>query len=230
MNLETAEFLLRIACAALAGTAVGTERELRGHPAGLRTHALVSIGAAAFTVAGFVDWGSGSGTADPTRLAAQVVSGIGFIGAGAILRDGTGVKGLTTATTIWVSGALGVAFGTGSYFLAAGATAIVLAVLTLFRRLNATLNKHGRSTATLDVEYEIGHGTIGPIVRSIQDLDARIEWLTIEDTPQTEGADLRRVQLEIASRHSLGELFEIVAEPLQAQPEVRSINLRPTVK
>jgi len=223
MQIENIELLLRIASAALAGTAVGLERELRGHPAGLRTHALVAIGAAAFTVAGAIDWGIEGVVADPTRLAAQVVSGIGFIGAGAILRDGTGVKGLTTATTIWVAGAIGVTFGTGNYTIAVGATAIVMVVLISLKWLAKPATKYGRSVSTVDVEYEIGHGTIGPIIRSIQDLDASIDGIVVEDTAHAERADVRRVQLSVSTRTSaVDSLFSTLSIELQSRPEVRA--------
>jgi len=226
MQIDNIDLILRVASAALAGTAVGMERELRGHPAGLRTHALVSIGAAVFTVAGTVDWGIENVVSDPTRLAAQVVSGIGFIGAGAILRDGTGVKGLTTATTIWVAGAMGVMFGTGNYVIAVGSTAIVLAALIMLRWLAKPLTKHGRSTSTVDVEYEIGHGTIGPIIRSIQDRDANIDGIVVEDTAHADSADLRRVQLSVSSRTSaVDTLFESLSIELQSRPEVRKVRI-----
>lgn len=122
---------LRLLVALGAGLALGMERELRGHPAGLRTHILVSVGAAMFTIAGaygFADLARGVNF-DPARIAAQVASGIGFIGAGAILRDGASVRGLTTAATLWLSASVGVMSGSGNYALVLVGTGIVLLAL-----------------------------------------------------------------------------------------------------
>src|SRR4051794_19328987 len=108
---------LRLGVAALAGLTLGFERELRARAAGLRTHALVAVGAALFTIAGaygFADIPRGPNV-DPARIAAQVASGIGFLGAGAILRQGYGVRGLTTAATLWLAAAIGGAAGAGAH-------------------------------------------------------------------------------------------------------------------
>ena len=107
------------------------ERERRGHAAGFRTMAMVSVGSCLFTLVGAELFGGSR--VDPTRIAAQVVTGIGFLGAGAILRAGGSIRGLTTAATIWVVAAIGMAAGFGAYVLAAGCTALVLAALVLMR-------------------------------------------------------------------------------------------------
>jgi putative Mg2+ transporter-C (MgtC) family protein len=118
------DILLRLAAALVLGAAVGFEREFRGHPAGLRTMATVSVGSCLFTSLGF--FFLPGHTTDPTRIAAQVVSGVGFLGAGAIFRSSDHVRGLTTAAAVWVVAAIGMAAGFGLYTLAAGGTAIVL--------------------------------------------------------------------------------------------------------
>ena len=130
--LQQAELLLRLLVALLLGAAIGLERTRRQHAAGFRTMAMVSVGACLFTLLGSV---LGSRTTDPTRIAAQVVTGIGFLGAGAILREGTGIRGLTTAATIWVVAAIGMAAGFGLYVLAVGATLLVLVALIAMRVL-----------------------------------------------------------------------------------------------
>jgi putative Mg2+ transporter-C (MgtC) family protein len=119
---------LRLLLAAALGGAIGFQREKVGKPAGLRTHMLISIGAALFTVTSIYAF---SGNADPSRIAAGVVTGIGFIGAGAIIfRSADGyVAGLTTASTIWVAAGIGLAAGAGMYIAALVTTAIVLVVL-----------------------------------------------------------------------------------------------------
>jgi putative Mg2+ transporter-C (MgtC) family protein len=117
---------VRLVVAALLGALVGYERERGGKPAGIRTHGLVSIGAALFTVVSIAGF---SGAGDPARVAAQVVVGIGFIGAGVILHDRESVHGLTTAASLWVTGAIGACVGTGLLLIALVTTVLVFAIL-----------------------------------------------------------------------------------------------------
>ena len=129
-DLSFGHLILRIVLAGLLGGLVGIEREFSDQPAGFRTHILVSFGAALFTLAGAYGVDAFVGvkgvTFDPTRVAAQVVTGIGFLGAGAILRQGVTVRGLTTAASLWVTAAVGVAAGLGYY---TGAIAVALATV-----------------------------------------------------------------------------------------------------
>lgn len=125
---------LRLIVASLLGAAVGLEREFHAHPAGMRTHLLVSLGSAAFTVLSIFFFDTqpapnGSLPADPSRIAAQIVSGIGFLGAGAILKYGSSVRGLTTAASLWATAAVGMAAGAGAWIVAIATT--VLIVLSL---------------------------------------------------------------------------------------------------
>ncbi|HYK94852.1 MAG TPA: MgtC/SapB family protein [Candidatus Dormibacteraeota bacterium] len=123
---------VRLLVAAGLGLAIGFEREIHGHPAGLRTHMLVALGSALFTVLsidGFLDKATGAGPVDPTRIAAQIVSGIGFLGAGAILKDGIVIRGLTTAASLWATSAVGMATGAGEYVIGAVAAAVILVSL-----------------------------------------------------------------------------------------------------
>jgi putative Mg2+ transporter-C (MgtC) family protein len=132
------ELLARLALAAVLGMVVGFEREHAGHTAGVRTHLLVAVGSALFTELSFVAFAS-SGDADAARVAAQVVTGIGFLGAGAILRYGRVVRGLTTAASIWAVAALGMAAGTGEYVLGIGGTVIILLALAPLRAVVRTI-------------------------------------------------------------------------------------------
>jgi putative Mg2+ transporter-C (MgtC) family protein len=126
---------LRLLFACVLGGLIGFERELRDREAGVRTHLLVSLGSALFTIVsafGFHEFLVNGGSvvrADPTRIAAQIVTGIGFLGAGAIIREGLSVRGLTTAATLWVVAAIGMACGAGYYWPAAAATALTLFAL-----------------------------------------------------------------------------------------------------
>jgi putative Mg2+ transporter-C (MgtC) family protein len=122
------ELTLRLLLAAGLGAVLGIEREIRRKPAGLRTNILIALGSAMFTTVS-VRLADGGGT--PDRIAAQIVTGIGFLGAGAILRSGRNVHGMTTAATIWVNAAIGMAAGSGEYGMATIATAITLIVLAV---------------------------------------------------------------------------------------------------
>jgi putative Mg2+ transporter-C (MgtC) family protein len=132
------ELIQRLVLAAALGAVIGFERELRQKSAGLRTNILIALGSALFTVMS-IEIGEARG-ADPARIAAQIVTGIGFLGAGAIMRTAGSVQGLTTAATVWVNAAVGVAAGGGECQLAlmsTGLTVIVLLVLVPIERVLA---------------------------------------------------------------------------------------------
>jgi putative Mg2+ transporter-C (MgtC) family protein len=128
VHLSYLDFLARLGLALALGGAIGLERELNAQPAGFRTHALVCIGGALFTAAGTQIIGS-----DHARVAVAVASGIGFLGAGAILRDGQRIRGLTTAASLWATAAVGLADGVGLYAVAATFAAVIVIVLTLLK-------------------------------------------------------------------------------------------------
>ena len=126
---ETIEMILRLVLAAVLGGLIGAEREYRGKVAGTRTHLLVALGAALMMLVSRYGFG---GQGDPGRVAAQIVSGIGFIGAGAIMVDRHSVHGLTTAAGIWVAAGIGMATAAGLYVLALATTALSLVGLEVF--------------------------------------------------------------------------------------------------
>jgi putative Mg2+ transporter-C (MgtC) family protein len=134
----------RLLLAAVLGGAIGAERELNDQAAGLRTHMLLTIGACLFTLISAYGFGGGIGT-DPSRLAAQIVTGIGFLGGGAIVRHGLTVKGLTTAASIWATASVGVAVGAGSYVLGIGGAVLVVGTLVGLRRVSNLLQRWGVS-------------------------------------------------------------------------------------
>jgi len=125
------DILVRILAAASLGAALGLEREVHGHQAGMRTHMHVALGSAVFTVMSIYGFPKtpDSGATDPSRISAQIVTGIGFLGAGAIIKYGTNIRGLTTAASLWVVASIGLAAGAGAYFLAAGGTLVALVAL-----------------------------------------------------------------------------------------------------
>ena len=128
------DLIMRLALAAVLGAAIGLEREYRQKPAGLRTNILIALGAALFTTVSIQIGGPG---ASPDRIAAQVVTGIGFLGGGAILRAGHTVHGMTTAATIWVNAAVGMAAGAGQFATASEATGLTLVVLAVLPPVEA---------------------------------------------------------------------------------------------
>lgn len=130
MNIAYSEMILRLVVSSILGGIIGLEREVKSRPAGIRTHMLVSLGATLLMLVSMYGFEGG----DPARLAAQVVSGIGFLGAGAILRKGDDVSGLTTAASVWVSGGIGLAIGNG-YYMGGVITALIVLLCLLSLRV-----------------------------------------------------------------------------------------------
>jgi putative Mg2+ transporter-C (MgtC) family protein len=130
------DLAFRLLLSAVFGAAIGLEREINGHPAGMRTHLLVSLGSALFTVMSIYGFGPSTPATpvDPSRIAAQIVSGIGFLGAGAIIKDGLSIRGLTTAASLWATAAVGLAAGAAQHILAGvGALIIIFSLWPLSR-------------------------------------------------------------------------------------------------
>ena len=190
LSLNWDEALLRIALAGVLGGLIGLERELREREAGLRTHLLVSVGAALFTIAGA--YGFESARVDPTRVAAQIVTGIGFLGAGAIIRQGFSVRGLTTAATLWVVGAVGLAAGAGYYSGAVITTAVVLIALWPLRIVAYHLLRRFRAEdGRLFVELPAGTPP-GNVIDEVVRTGVRISSIGVGQ----EG-DRRRLELDV---------------------------------
>lgn len=136
--ISETDILLRLVIAAALGTLVGLERERHDQPAGLRTHMILVVGATlamCLSINLATGWAGDAPNGDPARLAAQVVSGIGFLGAGAILRYGTSVKGLTTAASLWTMAVVGLSVGAGHFLSAAAATGLLLIILSIINRV-----------------------------------------------------------------------------------------------
>jgi putative Mg2+ transporter-C (MgtC) family protein len=134
----------QIVLAALLGGMIGAEREWRGHAAGLRTNSLVAMGSCLFTILSIVAFPLQGSSQDTARIAAQIVTGIGFLGAGVVLHSGNRVRGLTTAATIWQVAAIGMAVGTRFYFLAVFTTLFTVAVLVLLHPVSQWLEHRRR--------------------------------------------------------------------------------------
>jgi putative Mg2+ transporter-C (MgtC) family protein len=186
-DLSSAELLLRLALAAALGGAIGAERELRDREAGFRTHLLVSLGAALFTLVSayaWTDWAFSTPAGlvfDPTRIAAQVVTGIGFIGAGAIIRQGLSIRGLTTAATLWIVAAIGMAAGAGYYTAAVVTTALVLVSLWPLRLVaHQVFSRLRAEEGQLSVFLRSGAGGAS-LISALEDFGARLRRLDFEE-------------------------------------------------
>jgi putative Mg2+ transporter-C (MgtC) family protein len=184
-TLEWPHVLLRLSVAAVLGGAIGMERELRERQAGLRTHLVVCVGSALFTLVsayGFHEFLVNGGSlvrTDPTRIAAQIVSGIGFLGAGAIIRQGLSVRGLTTAATLWLVAAIGMAAGAGYYSAALFATAGALLTLGPLRIVAYKIVRRYRPEVDrLLVEIPAG-GSPGAVLEAIERRGGRVVSLAI---------------------------------------------------
>jgi putative Mg2+ transporter-C (MgtC) family protein len=197
-DLSWLDIVLRIGIAAALGGAIGLERELRDREAGLRTHLLVSVGSALFTMVSayaWTDWRFSTEEGlvfDPTRIAAQVVTGIGFLGAGAIIRQGLSVKGLTTAATLWVVAAIGMASGVGYYEAAFVTTALVLISLWPLRLLAYRLSARTRpEEGRIAVDLPAGASAVS-VLEAVEKAGADVTSLEFE-----EEGDRRRVDLSV---------------------------------
>jgi putative Mg2+ transporter-C (MgtC) family protein len=188
------QVLLRLSVAAGLGAAIGIEREVRDREAGIRTHLLVSLGSALFTIVsayGFHEFVTNGGSVvrtDPTRIAAQIVTGIGFLGAGAIIREGLSVRGLTTAGSLWVVAAIGMAAGAGYWWPAVVATGLTLLALGPLRFVaHRTIERIKPEENRLLVELR-PEAEVGPFLDQLRD---------VRHFELTEEPDRRVVQLEL---------------------------------
>ena len=219
------ELVLRLLLAAFLAGAIGLEREVRDQPAGFRTHMLVSLGACLFAVISAYGWVPFTKDhpgvlirVDPTRIAAQIVTGIGFLGAGAILRSGMSVRGLTTAASLWVVAAIGAAIGLGSYVVGAATALIALLTLLLLRPLRQRLV---RGMKPDHEEYVVRAGAELQLERLIADVSEaglRVDSLRIDE----EDGGEREIQLLL--RIPTSQRPEDAAGVLARTPGVRNVD------
>lgn len=198
-ELSYLDVTIRLLVAALLTGAVGLERELRERAAGLRTHMLVGVGSALFTIISAYAWTDftfeGAVQFDPTRIAAQVVAGIGFLGAGVIIRQGLSVTGVTTAAGLWVVAGIGMAAGAGYFIGALVATAIVLIALgpgpwleraPLMRRMR-------RAGRVLEVDLS-SDGSLGVVLEALEARRAKVMRVEVRHERET-----RRARIEVTA-------------------------------
>jgi len=206
-----ADLVVRLFVAAILGAVVGAEREIHGHPAGMRTHLLVCLGSALFTVVsiyGFIGVLDPSVQApvDPSRVAAQIVSGIGFLGAGAILKDGFTIRGLTTAASLWATAAIGLAAGAGDGLLAIVGTLLVLVSLWPLSLVSDRLRGLVRQTSRIRVVARSGD-VLEQVQGFLQDRGVAVvgvstervhRGVTAEFVVDTSGSEAVRIAAQLA--------------------------------
>ncbi|NLE84114.1 MAG: MgtC/SapB family protein [Chloroflexi bacterium] len=211
------DMLIRVGLSLVLGGIIGFERERDSQPAGLRTHMILVIGACLAMMLS-INIADSAGT-DPTRLAAQVVSGIGFLGAGAILRSGFTVKGLTTATTLWTMAIVGLAVGSGYYVVSIVTTVVLMIVLSV---LDVYEKRFVRINVIRNVVIEV-HDTKG-IIRAVRKTMARIadQVITFSVQKSVKGKTLR---LEIVARFNRSEKLENMVEQISEIEGVKSFKI-----
>lgn len=193
--MTATEMIARLLLAALLGSIVGLERERLLWVAGLRTHMLVCVGATLFMLVsayGFDAAVSPPGKlVDVSRVAAQIVSGIGFLGAGTILLRHDVIRGLTTAASLWAVAAIGMAVGGGMYVVAIAATLIILAILVALKPLESVLHKKLRVTGTLAVEIDLNKTSMAVVEQTIGFGHAQIRQSQTVANPNNPNQELR---------------------------------------
>ncbi len=166
INLSS-DLIIRLAVATLLGGLLGLEREIHGRPAGLRTHLLVSLGAAAFMLMSPLVGSMNSGfQGDPGRIAAQIVTGIGFLGAGAIVKEGVNIRGLTTAACLWVAAAIGMACGAALYAEAIFIWILAIIALVILPYVEVIFKKHSYRVLEITLPLEVDVSSILDAVKS----------------------------------------------------------------
>lgn len=223
--------ILNLAIALALGAAVGFERQWRQRLAGLRTNTLVALGAASFTVfaASFPD------EVSPTRVAAQVVSGIGFLGAGIIFREGFNVRGLNTAATLWTSAAIGLLAGAGQYLLACAVTAMVIFVNLALRPLSRLLDRQPLQTTELTRNYAVEiicKGAEEAHVRALmlQGFATSGLHLTALDSENIEDSDRVEVTAQVTGEGIQPGVLEQIVGRLSLEPAVTAARWRMTTE
>jgi putative Mg2+ transporter-C (MgtC) family protein len=194
-DISIGEVALRLVVAAALTGAVGLEREFRERAAGLRTHIMVGVGSALFTLVSaygfnaFLQSGANVVRADPSRIAAQIVTGIGFLGAGAILRQGLSIRGLTTAAGLWVAAAIGMAVGAGYYSAALLGTGVVLVGLGPLRLAEGwVMARRRREAGSLEIDLRPDQ-PLAPVLGVLEGRRARVSRIQLEE--EEEGRELR---------------------------------------
>jgi putative Mg2+ transporter-C (MgtC) family protein len=229
LTISYAEVVVRLLATVVLCGLIGLERETRDQAAGFRTHILLGLGAALFTLVsayGYPEFtraaleSGGRGVQfDPTRIAAQVVTGVGFLGAGAIIRRGLDVRGLTTAASLWAAAAIGLASGAGFYFGAAATTAVVLIALYLLRGVRVYVVSRFRTAfGVLGIHFMDAGAEISRVVEIVESRGVRIRST---DAEIEDGRASYELRLRIPPGRSVQEMLGEIS----ALPSVRRVEI-----
>lgn len=212
-TINEIDLTIRVLTAAALGGLVGFEREWSNHAAGLRTHILVCIGSAAImllSIYGFNQFVNESNVRmDPARLAAQVISGIGFLGAGAIMRDGSKVSGLTTAASIWVVAAIGLCVGAGFLFAAALTTVIVLISLFVLNKLENQMMRHRRHRQLIIAVID-KPGMIGNVFTQLGEQGIQVTKMSLHNKDEDQPVTEMKLSVKVKSHIRLNQSIELI--------------------
>lgn len=189
MTIEWIELILQLAMATLFGGLVGYQREKAEKPAGLRTHILVCLGAALIMQVSVYPF-KGVENADTTRIAAGVVIGIGFLGAGTIIRQGSAVRGLTTAASVWVTAGVGLAVGIGFYIPAVATTVLIIVALTILKQIDVRISG---DLKTISLVSKDKPGQLGKVGFVLGELNVNIKSIELERGEETGICGIRLV-------------------------------------
>ncbi len=219
--------LVHLVAALIAGGTIGIERSWHGRPAGFRTHSLVCLASSLLMLltvyqARWFPGGADTVRIDPTRMAQGIMTGIGFLGAGVIFKEGLTVRGLTTAASIWITSAIGVMMGSGLYFPAITATVLTLGVLSVFRVVESWLPAH--RYASLRLHFERGNAMAEEAVRQLLAQHgcsaSALSWRLADEG--------RYLEYRMTTRTTDRRNFSRLALALEALPVVREFTLSPT--
>jgi putative Mg2+ transporter-C (MgtC) family protein len=212
-TINEIDLTIRVLTAAALGGLVGFEREWSNHAAGLRTHILVCIGSAAImllSIYGFNQFVNESNVRmDPARLAAQVISGIGFLGAGAIMRDGSKVSGLTTAASIWVVAAIGLCVGAGFLFAAVLTTVIVLISLFVLNKLENQMMRHRRHRQLIIAVID-KPGMIGNVFTQLGEQGIQVTKMSLHNKDEDQPVTEMKLSVKVKSHIRLNQSIELI--------------------
>ena len=208
------EMVAKLLLASMLGAVIGLEREVHGRSAGFRTHLLVSLGSCLYVILSidfYRTYGNSSGVGplgvDPARIAAQVVSGIGFLGAGAIIREKSSIRGLTTAACLWVAAAIGLSCGAGRFAPAIVVTFLAFLSLLLLKKVEILLKRDTYSTVkiwSLDVDGQISHFEQVMMARQVEVVKVAIEKNVADQT----------IALQFQVKHHARQLASTLAEEI----------------
>ena len=227
METSTLTILVHLFGAAVAGALIGLERTYHGRPAGFRTHVLVCTASSLLMLLGTAEAAALSGLpleavrVDPARMAQGIMTGIGFLGAGAIMKEGLTVRGLTTAASIWMTASIGILLGAGFYFPAAVATLLTLATLSLFRWLESAMPALAFARLAIRFARE-SHLTEAELRTLIMR-----EQVTASNTTYRLSREGKCIEYEMTVRSVKAENFRRLADTLTALPQVLEFSLTP---